>query len=62
MHWNFELEIGNPTKLTNINNFIKAVVRKGTQQEGRNCKPGIPLKKKSLFRSSDSVLNPGTKT
>jgi hypothetical protein len=50
MHWNFELGIGNPTKSTDINDLIKAVVRKETRHEGKELQARRPFEKEEFVQ------------
>jgi hypothetical protein len=45
MHWNLELGIGNPTKSADVNDLIKAVIKKETRQEGRKSQARRPFEK-----------------
>ncbi len=50
MPWNFQQRCGNPTRLTDVNDLIKAVVRKETQKQGRPSQARRPFEKEEFVQ------------
>jgi hypothetical protein len=50
MHWNFEQRSGNPTKSTDVNDLIKAVVKKEARQQGRKSQARRPFTQEEFIQ------------
>ena len=50
MPWNFELGRGNPTRSTDINDLIKAVVKKETREEGKESQARRPFEQEEFVQ------------
>jgi hypothetical protein len=50
MPWNFVSMVGNPTRSTDVNDLIKAVVRKETRHEGKESQARRPFEKEEFVQ------------
>jgi len=50
IHWNFETQSGNPTKSIDVNDLIKAVIRKETRQLGKKSQARRPFEKEEFIQ------------
>jgi hypothetical protein len=50
IQWNFQQELGNPTKSTEVNDLIKAVIRKETRREGKPSQARRPFEKEEFLQ------------